>query len=145
MGVRAQESRQDSGFQTKLPPDWKYKLPKFVLFSVIQTVCTSTEKVQTMSTFIGAACSCLLFKAASAILGSTASLVFGALSYSQGAARLMIPSTTISRARTESHSATHLNRGQGPQDPCTQPHKMYLSNLQKVLSTFLNFLSGGKV
>ena len=63
----------------------------------------------------------------------------GALSYSQGAARLMIPSTTISRARTESHSATHLNphRGQGPQDPCTQPHKMYLSNLQKDLSTFL--------
>ena len=101
-------------FKTKLPPDWKYKLPKVALFSVIQTVCPSTEKIQTMSTFIGAACSCLLFKAASTILGSTASLVFGALSYSQGAARLMIPSTTISCARTWSLCA---HRGQGPGIP----------------------------
>ena len=64
--------------------------------------------------FFGAACCCLLFKAASTILGSTASLVFGALSYSQGAARLMIPSTTISCARTWSLCA---HRGQGPGIP----------------------------
>ena len=101
-------------FSNQTSPRLEIQAAQICLFSAIQTVCPSTEKVQTMSTFIGAACSCLLFKAASTILGSTASLVFGALSYSQGAARLMIPSTTISCARTWSLCA---HRGQGPGIP----------------------------
>ena len=86
-----------------------------VLFCIIQTAPPQYE-IQTMSHILLGQFAFrlpLLFKAPSTKLAFTPSLVFGALSYSQGAARLMIPSTTISCARTWSLCP---HRGQGPQD-----------------------------